>query len=221
MAELKAVIFDMDGVIIDSEPIHYKLNMKLYNKLGFEISAEEYNNFVGVSNKDHWIILKEKYNISKSVEELIELQNTTLIEEVHTLEIEPIPGVRELLVELKNENIKTALASSSSLSYIYAVLEKFALTDYFPVVISGENLEKSKPHPGIFLKTAEKLNTAPGDCVVIEDSRHGISAARKAGMKCIAFFNPNSGNQDLSMAGIIVNSIEEIDTKLLKKLVEA
>ncbi|NLM96417.1 MAG: HAD family phosphatase [Halanaerobiaceae bacterium] len=221
MAELKAVIFDMDGVIIDSEPIHSRLNMELYRKLGFELTVEEYSKFVGVSIKDQWYILKEKYDIKESIEELIEMQNTGLIDEISVLEIEPIPGIRELLAELKKENIKTALASSSTLSYINAVLEKFALTDCFPLIISGENLERSKPHPAIFLKTAEKLNLTSEECVVIEDSRNGVTAALEAGMKCIAFSNPNSGKQDISKADIIVNSIEEINIELLKKLISA
>lgn len=221
MTELKAVIFDMDGVIIDSEPIHRKFNKGLYKELGLDISEEEYNNFVGVSNRDHWIILKKKYNITESVDELIQIQTNGLIEKLNTLEIGPILGVRELLAEIHNEGIKIALASSSALTYINTVIEKFALTDYFPVLTSGENMEKGKPHPDIFIKTAEKLSVAPEDCVVIEDSKHGVSAARKAGMRCVAYFNPNSGNQDLSHADIIVNSMEEINIKLLKELIKA
>lgn len=218
MNKLEAVIFDMDGVIIDSEPIHYKVNQKLYDELEIEVSKEEYNNFVGISNSDHWKHLKEKYNLTESIEELIANQNNQNLEHLEGSDEEPILGIVQILEELKIENIIIALASSSSLRYIKAVTEKFAIDDYFSLMVSGESVDRGKPYPDIFLETADKLEVDTANCVVIEDSKNGVKAAKSAGMKCIGFVNPNSGNQDLSFADTLVDSMKKVTIGMLKGL---
>ncbi len=218
MSKLEAVIFDMDGVIIDSEPIHYKVNQKLYDELEIEVSEEEYNNFVGISNSDHWKYLKEKYKLNESIEELIANQNNQNLEHLEGSDEEPILGIVQILEELKIENIIIALASSSSLRYIKAVTEKFAIDDYFSLMVSGESVDRGKPYPDIFLEAADKLEVDTANCVVIEDSKNGVKAAKSAGMKCIGFVNLNSGNQDLSLADTLVDSMKKVTIGMLKGL---
>ncbi|MFP4661585.1 MAG: HAD family hydrolase [Halanaerobiales bacterium] len=218
MKKLEAVIFDMDGVIIDSEPIHYQVNKELYDELEIEVTDDEYNNFIGVSNLDHWNYLKERYNIAESVEELIARQTNQNIEHLQGFSEEPIIGVMQLLEDLELENIRIGLASSSSLRYIKSVLEKFGIDDYFSVMVSGEDVERGKPHPDIFQETARKLKVDPENCVVIEDSQNGVRAAKEAQMKCVGFLNENSGNQDLSLADKLVDSMKKVTVDMLKKL---
>ncbi|MFP4015777.1 MAG: HAD family hydrolase [Halanaerobiales bacterium] len=218
MERLEAVIFDMDGVIIDSEPVHYQVNKKLYDELEIEVTDDEYSNFIGVSNLDHWNYLKEKYNIAESVEELIGKQTSQNIKHLQGSSEEPIIGVVQLLEDLERENISIGLASSSSLRYIKAVLEKFGIDDYFSVMVSGENMDRGKPHPDIFQEAARKLEVDPENCVVIEDSRNGVMAAKKAQMKCVGFLNVNSGNQDLSLADKLVDSMKKVTVDMLKGL---
>ncbi|MEJ6950788.1 HAD family hydrolase [Natronospora cellulosivora (SeqCode)] len=218
MAKLKAVIFDMDGVIIDSEPIHYQVNQLLYKELGIKVSDEEYSTFIGVSNSDHWTILKKKYNLSDSIEELVMRQNEGNISHLQDSDEKAIPGILELLKELEENNIKIALASSSGMKYIEAVLDKFGIDAYFSVKVSGEEMDKGKPNPDIFLEAAKRLELNPEDCLVIEDSENGVKAAKKAGMRCIGHINPNSGNQDLSLADERVDSIEKLNFNVLEKI---
>lgn len=218
MNKLQAVIFDMDGVIIDSEPIHYAVNKKIYDDLQIEVTDDEYNDFIGISNSDHWNYLKEKYNLAEDIEELVTKQNDQNIEHLKGSEAEPIPGVVHLLEKLENEGIAIGLASSSSLRYIKAVTTKFGIDDYFSIMVSGENMDRGKPYPDIFLHAAEKLNVDVGDCVVIEDSENGVKAAVAAGMKCIGFVNPNSGNQDLSHADKLIDSLKKVTQQMLKEL---
>lgn len=208
---MRAVIFDMDGVIIDSEPIHFEVDMQTMRDLGFNISSKELEKYVGTTNEYMFSDLKIKYNIEQSIEEIINYKVELTKRKVIQSELEPIEGIKELLVNLKNKNIPTAIASSSPRSFIDVVVYKFNLQDYFKYIISGEEVVNGKPDPDIYIEAAKKLGLSPEDCIVIEDSRNGVLAAKAAGMKCIGFQNINSGNQDLSKADITVKSITEIN----------
>lgn len=212
---LKAVIFDMDGVLVDSEPIHFEVDKRVLKKCGFIVKNEVLNPYVGVTNPEMWKDLKEKYNLILSVEELLKIQTELKIEVLNEKKIDAIDGIKELLNELKQNKISTAVASSSPRSFIDAILEKIGITKYFNVVLSGEEVQRGKPNPDIFLKTAEMLGFNPKECVVIEDSTNGVKAALSAGMKCIGFINLNSGSQDLSSASTVVDSIRKINYDFL------
>lgn len=207
---IKAVIFDMDGVIIDSEPIHYESDQLTLKHFGIEISHEELNQYVGVSNPVMWAELKEKYNLSATLEQLLEKQSYFKKVLIGNKKLEPITGIPGLLAEIKDTGAGIGLASSSNRDFIEMILNNLRIIDFFDVIISGDDVKKSKPEPDIFLKAAEKLKVNPKNCLVIEDSQHGVKAAILAGMKCIGFRNPNSGTHDLSLADTVVSSITEI-----------
>ncbi|EKQ57003.1 MULTISPECIES: HAD family phosphatase [unclassified Clostridium] len=207
---MKAVIFDMDGVIIDSEPIHFEVDMQTLKDLGCNISFEELEKYVGTTNEYMITDLKRKYNINQSVDEIIQYKVEMTKKKVIESDLKPIEGIYELLLHLKRNNIPIAIASSSPRSFIEVVISKFEIKDYFNYIISGEEVLNGKPAPDIYFKAAKKLKVSPENCIVIEDSRNGVLAAKAAGMKCIGFKNVNSGNQDLSKADIIVKSISEI-----------
>lgn len=219
MKEFKAVIFDMDGVIIDSEPLHHEVNKKIFNKLGINVSDEEYQSFIGTSNTYMWTILKEKHGLTESIDELNQLQLTENIDYLNNHQENPIPGILALLNLFKEYGLKIALASSSPIEYIKKVLENLGLEAYFDITISGESFERGKPYPDIFLHTAKVLGVNPEECVVIEDSQNGVKAARNAGMKIVGYQNVNSGNQDLSEADMVVNSLEKIGIEVFKELI--
>lgn len=210
---VEAVIFDMDGVIVDSEPIHFKSDKMTMNHYDKVISDEELNNYVGISNPVMWSELRDKYILIASVEELLEKQLFYKKHLIGNTKLEPIEGIRQLLDEIKSCGIRIGLASSSSKEFINFILNNIGLKEYFEVIVSGEDVKRGKPSPDIFLKTAELLKVEPLNCLVIEDSAHGVKAAKLAQMKCIGFNNPNSGKQDLSLADAIVNSIVEIDLR--------
>ncbi|MBP7175178.1 MAG: HAD family hydrolase [Thermoclostridium sp.] len=208
---IKAIIFDMDGVIIDSEPIHFESDQLTMKFFGIEVSHGELNKYVGVANPVMWAELKEKFNLSASVDELLEKQDHFKGFLFNNRKLEPIDGIRNLLAEAQKAGMKIGLASSSGRTFIEMILNRLGIIHYFEVIVSGEEVKNSKPAPDIFLKAAEFLKISPNNCLVIEDSQHGVRAAILAGMTCIGFNNPNSGTQDLSSAHTAVSSITQID----------
>ncbi|MDD5688244.1 MAG: HAD family phosphatase [Elusimicrobia bacterium] len=215
---LKAFIFDMDGVIIDSEPIYLEVNKKTFKKLKINISPKKYLQFIGVSNQEMWYYLKKKYNLNQSVKELVNLQVEGALGKIEKHNMEPIDGIPELLRDLKKNNIIMAVASSSSIKSIKTILKKLNIQNYFLTLVSGEEMKNGKPAPDIFLEAAKRLKVEPKNCIVIEDSEKGVRAAKSAGMKCIGFQNLNSYNQNLSKADKIVDTIKEINLKEFIKL---
>jgi HAD superfamily hydrolase (TIGR01509 family) len=218
---LKAVIFDMDGVLIDSEPIYHEVEMQLFHELGMNVTDELRYSYVGTKTYDMWTELKKKYLLKQTVEELVELEAERYRKFITSPDIlKPIPGVIELLKELFEQNIIIALASSSFLKDIEVILELLDIGDHFSVIVGGDKVKRGKPHPDIFECTVKKLGVSPAGCIVIEDSSHGINAAKAAGIKCIGYKNKSSGNQDLSSADLIVESIGDIDYETLRQLCE-
>lgn len=215
---IRAAIFDMDGVIIDSEPLHLNIEEDIFKKLGISITYEEHNTFIGTTSYYMWDKIRTNHNLTQSLEELVELDRNTYLDFLNnTLDLEPIKGVKELITDLHKNNIKLAVASSSPLNVIEKVLNLFHIRDYFDYIVTGDYVRKSKPEPDIFLYAAEKLDVDPKECVVIEDSHNGVLAAKKANMKCIGYKNPNSGNQDLSKADLTIDNFNNINGIFIRK----
>ncbi len=211
---ITTIIFDMDGVIIDSEPIYFRVILKMFREMGIGMTEEELTNFVGRS--DLWETIKQEYDANFDVDEINREEQRRFLDYLNNhFDGGPIDGVEELLRSLNEKNYKLALASSSRVENINTVLNKLNLERYFPLRISGADLETSKPHPEIFLKAAEMAGAQPEQCLVIEDSKNGVMGAKAAGMLCIGYKNPNSGNQDLSAADRIISSYSEFDWEML------
>ncbi|HOJ77348.1 MAG TPA: HAD-IA family hydrolase [Bacillota bacterium] len=208
--QVEAVIFDMDGVIIDSEPIYYQVNLEIFNQLGINLTETEYQKYVGITDTDMWNQLKATYQLPQTIQQLLEFQVRQNRELLSTYPFEPISGVVQLLNRLKHNRIKIGLASSSPLHLIETVLEKCNIRNYFDVIVSSEQVANGKPAPDIYLLAAKQLAVNPGRCWAIEDSTNGVKAAKAAGMSCIGYVNPNSYNQDLKLADQVVEHFDQI-----------
>jgi HAD superfamily hydrolase (TIGR01509 family) len=206
----KALIFDMDGVLIDSEPLHNKIEQDMLKELSVNLSPEEHYKFAGMGI-EIWDILEKRYGYNRkvSVDELYTEKTTRYLKALTSKPILPIDGLNELVSHAKGKGMVLAVASSSSLYNIDLVLKAIGLEQYFSLVVSGEQVPRNKPFPDIYLKTAELLNMAPGECIVVEDSANGVRSAKAAGMFCIGFRNMSSGYQDISPADVIVDSLSE------------
>lgn len=216
---VNTVIFDMDGVLINSEPVHQRHEREMYEELGLELSFEEQQSFVGMSAMDSWRFVIEKYNLSKTPEELLfrgRGKYLKVLEE--TDEVKMMDGARELITRLENGGYHLLLASSATSPTISAVLKKFDLVKTFPLFIGGDMVHNSKPNPDIFLNIAELARVEPSSCVVIEDAEHGVTAANNAGMMSIGFQNHHSGNQKLTHANVVVDDLDQITLELLREL---
>lgn len=206
----------MDGVIIDSEPLHIKLERELLEEFGGKISREEHETFMGTTDHYMWSTFKDRFNLEPSVDELIKIKKERFVQNLHRVKL--VDNFYDFMLKLYDEKYLLALASSNNRKTVDLVMEKFDLHKYIKYSISGEEVIKGKPNPEIFLKAAKKLEVKPQDCLVIEDAFNGVTAAKSAEMKCIGFKNPNSGNQDLSKADIIVENYNELDLDDIKKL---
>ena len=206
-----AVIFDMDGVLVDSEPFYVEVEQKNFNKLGLTVSQEEHVTYQGTATDLMWKKVIEKHGLSHSVEELVEMTNSMVTPYFDSLKtIEPMPGVDKLIKLLHEKNIPLGLASSSYPEVIEIILNKTGLKKYFSAIVDSRMAGSGKPDPDIFLLTAKKLGVQPENCAVIEDSTNGIYAAKSAGMYCIAFAGPGSEHQDQSQADRIINDFKEV-----------
>lgn len=215
---LEAVLFDMDGVIIDSEPLHIRVVMDILKNRGVDISFDHLKRFIGVSNTEMWTALIAEFRLDATAAGLSRAQHEMNIRALDEHDDLMIPGTGELLRDIRKHRLKTAIASSSNPEYIRAVIDKLYIAGFFDTVVSGEQVPRGKPMPDIFVKTAELLDVQPGDCVVIEDSDHGVRAAVAAGMKVIGFRNPHSGSQLLAQAHYTVDSISDISMGLLRSV---
>jgi HAD superfamily hydrolase (TIGR01549 family) len=211
----KVFIFDMDGVLVDSEPIYLGIHKSYFESLGIFMTDEDIHKLTGMTARRIYSDAKEKYNLTETVDNLI--NNELKIIESHFESLTglvPVEGIPETLEKLKSKNITVGLASSNTRSMINILTRKTDIAGYFDFMISGEDVSEGKPNPEIFLKVAEHFGESPDDCLVIEDSFNGVTAAKKAGMYCVGYRNPNSGNQNISAADLIINHFEELHTRI-------
>lgn len=202
----------MDGVIVDTEPVHKYAYYQHFNELGIEVSEQLYASFTGNSTRNVFQKIKDTFGLHHDVEELI-LRKRHLFNEAFDTkpDLELIEGVHQLIKNLHENDMQLILASSASKSTINRVFTRFDLYPYFTHTVSGEDFPKSKPDPTIFLHAAS-LSVVPKEhCIVIEDSTNGVQAAKSADIFCIGYHSDNSKHQDLSLADHIIHDFSEID----------
>ncbi|RLC77595.1 MAG: hypothetical protein DRJ03_17080, partial [Chloroflexi bacterium] len=203
-----AVIFDMDGVIVDSEPLHIESFNEIIAQYDAVITPDDFKPLVGRTQPEIFAAVKERFGIEESIESLMARKQERYLRLVET-KIEAMPGLYELVDWLKALGIKMGIASASPLKDIQTVLRCIRLEGAFDAVLSAVNLLHGKPHPDIFLLTAKELGVLPGQCVVLEDSERGVEAARRAGMTRIAMPNFFTRHHDFSAADSVVESLFE------------
>ena len=200
----------MDGVLVDTEPIYIEINRNIFKRFGVELPKKYIHKYVGIAAEQMWDELRVEFELELTTEELIRLEGKMKLSAIQSGTLESISGIEELLRQSRSSDLSCAIASSSSRELISLVLDKTDLIEYFAAVVSGEDVLSGKPAPDIFLLAAEKLKTNPGSCLVIEDSTAGIRGAKTAGMATCGFLNPNSGDQDLKNADILIDDFGEI-----------
>lgn len=214
---ISAVIFDMDGVLLDSEPYHDQTTTSILESYGVKNAYEAIRPYVGRTSEDMWADLKAKYGIKASVEDLTELQWKKNVAGLKDSGLERSEGLTELLNYCHENGIKIAVASSSRQDFVEAVFDHLNLWQYVEVFASGFEVEHGKPMPDIFLLAATRLDIDPERCLVVEDSTAGVQAGRMAGMYTIGYDNPTSGGQNVNAADVVVKSLSEIQP-IIEKL---
>ncbi len=210
----KAVIFDMDGVLVDSEPHHVKIEKQLFAKLNLNISDEEHSTYMGKATDVMWEEIIHDKKLSYSSKELVRQNEEISKRHFAQQKLAPMDGLVELLGKLKKNKISMAVASSSGQEIIDVILKSNGLDKYFKYMVSSELVGGSKPEPDIFLHTAKLLGVKSEECIVIEDSTNGIRAAKAANMFCIAYNGVSANNQDQSLADMQIANFSELENIL-------
>lgn len=214
--DVKACIFDLDGVIVDTAVYHFKSWKRLADELGINFTLHDNERLKGVSRVRSLEIILEIGNITKTEAEQKELSSrknewyTEMISKMKPEEV--LPGAREFLHRVKNAGIKTALGSASKNARI--ILEKTGLTPLFDAIIDGNQVTKAKPDPEVFLKGAEAVQASPANCVVFEDAIAGVEAALAGGMKVVGIGSP----EILGKANFVVPGLKQMDFEKLNSL---
>lgn len=213
------VIFDMDGVLVDTEPLHHDAFFRHFAELGIALSADKYAAFLGASTRNVYQKLKEQFNLEPDVEVLM-LRKRELFGKAfdESAELDLLPGARALIEDLHRAGVPLQLASSASKETIARVFRRFELYPYFDNLVSGEDFPQSKPNPAIFLHAAKLAGIPPQQCLVIEDSANGVTAAKAAGMYCIGYRSEHSEGQDLHHADQVVSHLGQLTAAAVLKL---
>ena len=214
---IKACIFDLDGVIVDTAKYHYLAWKRLANEMGFDFTEEDNEQLKGVSRVRSLEILLELGGVQKTAEEqeiLATKKNDWYVEDIIKLAPEEIlPGVSDFLDELKEKGIKIALGSASKNAKL--ILDGLNLTSYFDAIIDGTHVSKAKPDPEVFLKGAKSLGLKPEECVVFEDAQAGVEAAKNGSMPCIGIgTEDNLKGADFVMPGFEGVTFDSLVNKL-------
>jgi sugar-phosphatase len=208
----ESAIFDMDGLLIDSEPLWYEAAVDIFSPIGIALTPELYASSIGLRTKefvDNWFSV---YQIDRSLApETVRRINDVVVEKIRD-KGEAMPGVHKVLDQMRSGGLKIGLATSSPMALIDVVVDKLQIREYFSAFNSAENLLHGKPHPQVYLDCASALGVEPVSCVCFEDSFHGMIAAKAARMKCVVVPLPAFRDQPrFQAADLLLHSLEDFD----------
>jgi beta-phosphoglucomutase family hydrolase len=215
-SNLEAVLWDMDGVIADTADFHYRAWVEIVKEKGVTFKKEDFMQLFG---QRHDTIVKFILGdtISKKEADALSDRKQVLYRKLVAQSIIPLPGAIELIKSLNKNKIKTAIASSAVPENIDVIIRGLGIDDCFQAIAYGTEVAEGKPSPQIFQLAAKKLGVPAGNCVVIEDAIAGVTAAKRAGMKCIAVTNSHPG-KSLQKADLVVDTLEKVDITVLENL---
>jgi beta-phosphoglucomutase-like phosphatase (HAD superfamily) len=214
----KVAIFDMDGVIVDTEPLHNKAYHLMFKEVGIEVSSELYESFTGQSTYNICKRLVDHFNLMMMPDQLVRIKRKYFKQLFNSdKDLALIDGVLERIKDYHSNDMMLIVASSASMDNIHRIFKRFDLNQYFTHKFSGADLPRSKPHPAIFEKSAKASGYEKAKCFVIEDSTNGIKAAHDAGIYCFAYKSLHSTGQNYTLADAVISDFSEISFARLKK----
>ena len=214
---LKAVLFDMDGVIVDTEPLHHKAYKMMFDDVGIDVSDSMYRSFTGQSTRGICEFLCKHFDLTLepiTLEKGKRAHFTKLFFEDPDLQL--LDGVEDLIKNYHSNGLTLVVASSASMFTINNVMKRFDLDSYFKDKLSGADLKASKPHPEIFINAAKAAGVSNSECFVIEDSTNGIIAAKEADIFCVAYKSAHSKDQDYTRADMTISDYKDITFDKIK-----
>ncbi|MSP78826.1 MAG: HAD family hydrolase [Dehalococcoidia bacterium] len=213
-AVTQAVIFDMDGVLTDSESYYYEAVNVVLAGHGLHLTEKENEVILGLGVKETWMWLVEHFRLTGPLEQWLATYDREVLP-ILKAQVTPAPGLSELVAGFQQRKLRLGLASSSQRNWIEAVLQKVHLPKTFEVIVAGDEVEHGKPDPEIYISAAQQLGVRPEQCLVIEDSPTGIRAGKAAGMTVVAVLTPYTHVLDLSRADHVIASLKDFDWSVL------
>lgn len=213
----KAMIFDMDGTVIDSNEKDFDAWKKVFNEYGVDFEYEEYKKLLGAKSTE---IIEKYIDLNEEeTEEFLKKKEKAFNNLVDKKGMDAMPHIEQVLKIIKASNLKIGLATGAQRNKLDFVLEEVKLKHYFDVLVTADDVKKGKPDPEIFLKALEKLGVSVEEAVIWEDAELGVQAAKNANLKCIAITTTNGSNRGLELADVTIDSYENLDVhKLLNQL---
>jgi beta-phosphoglucomutase family hydrolase len=216
VAEIRAVIWDMDGVIADSGPHHLAAWQEIFSRRGVNFTSQDFKQSFGMRN-DNIIRNTLGEKMPQAEVDAIAREKEETFRRIARGKIKPLPGALELIRTLKNKGFRMAIASSTPAENIELVTGTLGIADCFQAVVTGQDVTQGKPHPQAFLSAAQRLGVKPENCLVIEDAVAGVTAAKRAGMYCLAVTSTHP-RQKLKQADLVVDTLEEVTIKDIEGL---
>ena len=213
MSTFGAILFDMDGVLMDSEPFHLRATQHALGVRAASFTERDNLAFVGSTDPEVFRVLRILFDLEPSIPELVARKREHLIALIRA-EGRPLPGVPEVPLRLRESGLRLGLVSASARPVIDAILEAVELRSAFDTVVSGDEVARGKPAPDGFLMAARRLGVEPEQCVVVEDSRNGVLAGKAAGMRVVAVPGPAGVGQDFSPADLILSGLYDLPKAL-------
>lgn len=207
---LDALIFDMDGVLVDSEPLHLRAFQQMMQHHGHEYTENENRKFLGQKDIEIATIMIEMLGLPLTAHQLVE-QKETILRKIFVTELVARPGLSHVMKAATAMGLPMAVASSATMPTIELVVDLLGLRSSFKTLTSGDEVPKGKPEPDVFLLAAKRLQVEPAHCLVIEDTLNGIRAAKAAGMKCVAIPCDATKHEDHSLADLRLSSLADLD----------
>ncbi|NIM13401.1 MAG: HAD-IA family hydrolase [Candidatus Aminicenantes bacterium] len=219
MKKIESVVFDMDGLMVDSEPVQFKAVNDALKPLGIFVTERDFIDMVGRKSIENFRYLQEQYGFEESPETLEERKNQAYFKRVYLYrELKPMPGLFPALEMCEKNRLELVLASSSPANDVRMTLEILGLEKRFSIIVSGDQVKRGKPDPEIFLKAAELSGKAPCVFVVLEDTGHGVNAAKAAGMYAIAVPNCFTRHHDFSKADQVLDSLQDLSIEIINRI---
>jgi HAD superfamily hydrolase (TIGR01509 family) len=208
-----AVLFDLDGVLVDSEPLHLRATQATLGSRGGSYTARDNQAFFGSNDPEMLRVLRILFDLPQSTAELVEAHTAHLVELIRA-EARPLPGVPDVPLWLRKSGVRLGLATTSRRPIVRAMLEAVGLSRAFDAIVSGDEIVRGKPAPDGFLLAARRLGVESAHCVVVADSRDGVLAGRAAGMLVAAAPGAATRHDDVSAADVVLPSLEALPKAL-------
>jgi HAD superfamily hydrolase (TIGR01509 family) len=210
----RAVVFDLDGVLWDGEPLYHEAFNVVLGPYGHVVTDEDYVNVIGHGVEEAWDWVLKRFQITEQPASFLRRYNEAVLE-LLSQPVEPLPGVRDLLAQLRERGVPIGLASASLRQWVDATIRGLSLESAFDATVSASEVARSKPAPDLYLKAAERLNVPPSECLAVEDTRTGIGSAKAAGMYAVQIRAASTALPPLSEADLIMEDYSQFDLSLL------